>query len=266
MTMWKHWDLPRDEGTRLHRIGDVQIYVAMDIAGEGEVLATLPIYPETTPAARKTGRVKKVFSLPPLSDPVWTRYFMGGQDAYAILPSYPRIPVCVRLSQPFLLPPGTDLEGWIFSRIEATIMVGDTQVSSYPLAVPYKTLYGTPDAGVVCRYDEAEFLAISEPVVSTMHADPRFVAHPVRLRNTSSSPLLVSDLCIYGEQLSIFELDSMLQSERILFSFSASGVRMSLDGQSPMTKEAKTLVKPTVSGEERFIVRSFELLKTMTRL
>jgi len=266
MTMWKHWELPRDEGTRLHSIGDVKIYVAMDIAGEGEVLATLPIYPEAAPVVKKPGRAKPLFSLPPLSDAVWTRYFMGKQDTYSIFPSYPPLPVCVKLNQPFLLPPGADLEGWVFSRIEAKIMVDDTTVASYPLAVPFKTLYGTPDAGVVCRYDQAEFLAASEPVVSSMHADPRFVAHPVRLRNTSSTALMVSDLCIYGEQLSIFEVDSMLHSERILFSFSASGVRMSLDGQAPLTRKAQILVKPSVSGEERFIVRSFELLKTMTRL
>ncbi|MBN2874411.1 MAG: hypothetical protein JXM71_04895, partial [Spirochaetales bacterium] len=129
-----------------------------------------------------------------------------------------------------------------------------------------KTLYGPPDTGVVCRFDTADFLAAEEPIVSSLHADPRYVAHPVRIRNTSTGSVRVTDLCIYGEQLSIFLADSMLLSERLLFSFSSSGVRMSLDGQSPLTRNAQAIAKPTVSGEERFIVRSFELFKTMTRI
>jgi len=51
-----------------------------------------------------------------------------------------------------------------------------------------------------------------------------------------------------------------------VFNFSSSGVRMNLDGQAPLPPGATTIAKPAVSGEERFIVRSFELFKTITRI
>ncbi|TFG84970.1 MAG: DUF432 domain-containing protein [Spirochaetales bacterium] len=263
--IWKHWDLPRNEGTRLHRLGDVQICVAVDMAGEGDILAAMPIYPRM-PADTKGKREKPNLSLPPLNDPLWTRFYMGKEDGYDLVPAYPPLPICLRLKDPFLLPPGATLEGWVFSRIEASILVNGTAIVSYPLAIPFKTLYGTPDAGVVCRFEEAEFLATAEPVMSSLNDDPRFVAHPVRLKNTSAVPVMVSELCIYGEQLSIFGQESLMISERLLFLFSSSGVRMSLDGQAPLPPGAITIAKPTVSGEERFIVRSFELFKAITRI
>jgi hypothetical protein len=92
------------------------------------------------------------------------------------------------------------------------------------------------------------------------------VAHPVRLKNGSLEPVLVSELCIYGEQLSVYGVDTRMQSERLSFAFSDSGVRMKLDGQGPLPPKAVVLSKPKVSGEERFIERSFELFKAMTRL
>jgi hypothetical protein len=263
---WKHWDLPRNEGTRLHEFGDVVICVAIDLAGNGEILETIPIYTIPDASNRKRSGPYRGITLPSLADPAWTRFYLGKESRYEIMPAYPPMPTCVRLKEPFSLPPGTTLEGWIFSRIEACIRVSDTVVASYPLAPPAKTLYGTPDAGVVCRYDEAEFLASSEPLLSSFHDDPRFVAHPVRLKNTSSVPVLVNELCIYGEQLSIISVGSKMQSEKLLFIFSSSGVRMSLDGQALLPPGSVTIVKPEVSGEERFIVRSFELFKTMTRI
>ncbi|PKL23802.1 MAG: hypothetical protein CVV47_13405 [Spirochaetae bacterium HGW-Spirochaetae-3] len=266
MITWKRWDLPRNEGTRLHQFGDMRICIAVDMAGDGDILAALPIYPDRPTETRKKPRIPANLALPSLSDRAWTRFYMGSRGDYEIVPAYPPIPTCVRLKDPFSLPPGSTLEGWIFSRIEACIRVGDTSVVSYPLTRPAKTLYGPPDAGVVCRYDEAEFLATAEPIVSSLHADPRFVAHPVRLKNVSATPVVVSDLCIYGEQLSIFGVESMLQSEKLLFAFSSSGVRMSLDGQAPLPRGARTVAKPSVSGEERFIERSFELFKTITRI
>ena len=265
MTMWKQWTLPKNEGTRLHEFGTSRICVAVDTAGEGDILAAMPIYPGATAVSKPAGK-KPGLSLPPLTDSAWIRYYMGKDDGYRLAPAYPPLPVCVHLRESFFLPPGTTLEGWIFSRIQVRITAGDAEVASFPLQRPFKTLYGTPDAGVVCRYDEAEFLASREPIVSSFNAHPGFVAHPVRLRNSSPGPVLVSDLCIYGEQLSIFGVESMMQSERLLFIFSASGVRMSLDGQAPLPPEATTIARPRVSGEERFIVRSFELFKTMTRI
>lgn len=266
MTAWKRWGLPKNEGTRLHQFGDVRICIAVDMAGDGDILASLPIYPDSRPAPKKGARTAGNLSLPALSDKAWSRFYMGKESEYELAPAYPPLPICVRLKDPFSLPPGATLEGWIFSRLEVCIKVGGTAVVAYPLSRPAKTLYGTPDAGVVCRYDEAEFLAAAEPIVSSLHADPRFVAHPVRLKNVASTPVMVSDLCIYGEQLSIFGVESMLQSERLLFAFSSSGVRMSLDGQAPLPLGARTVAKPSVSGEERFIERSFELFKTITRI
>lgn len=266
MTMWRSWELPRNEGSRLHKFGDVQICVAVQQAGEGDILATLPLYPDPSSSDKKSAGQKASLSIPSLSDSAWTRFFMGKENTYEIVPAYPPIPVCVHLKDPFSLPPGSTLEGWIFSRIEASIRVKNVTVASFPLSQPFKTLYGTPDAGVVCRYDEAQFLASSEPIVGSFNKDPRYVAHPVRLKNLSSEPVLVSDLCIYGEQLSILEIDSKMQSERILFLFSSAGVRMSLDWQSPLPSGAITIAKPVVSGEERLIERSFALFKTITRI
>jgi hypothetical protein len=161
-----------------------------------------------------------------------------------------------------------NLEGWIFSRLEARILVSGQVLASFPLARPMKTLYGTPDAGAICRHDEAQFLASSEPMFDSLFTDPGLIAHPVRLRNSSPEPVRVTELCIYGEQLSIFGSGSgsAMQSERLSFVFGSSGVRMSLDTASSMPDGWKTIARPRVSGEERFIERSFELFKAMTRL
>ncbi len=258
METWKRWDLPTNEGTRIHRIGDRRVCVAADMVGDQYVLAAMALPPEASKGAR--------LSLPSLSDKAWTRFYMDKAEGYELAPAYPPIPTCVRLKQPFSMAPGSTVEGWVFSRVEACVVVGGARVAAFPLATPYKTLYGSPEAGVICRYDEEEFLAAAEPVASSLHADQRFVAHPVRLRNASSEPVEVSDLCIYGEQLSIVGGETSMRSERLLFVFSSSGVRMSLDGQAPLPPGSRVLAKPTVSGEERFIVRSFELFKNITRI
>jgi hypothetical protein len=266
--MWTEWTLPKNEGTRIHRFGKAMLCVSADMAGEGDVLAAMPFYPESSHALTAAGKKKAppALCLPPLADPAWTRYYMGKTQEYRLSPGYPTLPVCVRLRESFSLPPGADIQGWIFSHIEARIMVGAAMVASFPLRKPFKTMYGNPESGVVCRYDEADFLDISEPTVDSLHQDPSLVAHPVRLKNGSVEPVLVSELCIYGEQLSVYGVDMSMQSERLSFAFSDSGVRMRLDGQGALPPKAVLLTKPKVSGEERFIERSFELFKAMTRL
>jgi len=265
--MWEQYQVPRSEGTRIHRIGTTLICVVAVISGEGDLLSAMPMYdsvmPLKIPARRKAALP---LALPPLDDPVWYRFFIDSSEHYELLPGYPQMPVCVMLKEAFSLPPGADLKGWIFSRIEARILVSGTELVSFPLARPHKTLYGTPESGVICRHDEAQFLTSSEPMFESMLTDPGLVAHPVRLRNTSSAAVRVTELCIYGEQLSIFWTGSRMQSERLSFVFGSSGVRMSLDGQGSLPVEWKTITKPRVSGEERFIERSFELFKAMTRL
>lgn len=263
--MWRQYDLPKSEGTRMHRAGKTILYVAVEVAGEGEVLAAMVSYANASIAATRR-KTKVVMAVPPLDDPAWSRYYMGTSSTYDIIPGYPDMPVCIKLREPFYLPPAADLRGWIFSHVEARIVVGGSTVASYPLTRPYKTLYGIPEAGIICRHDEADFLASNEPVIDTLNEDPGLVAHPVRLRNTSSEPVLVNELCVYGEQLSILGDGARMQSERLLFIFSGSGVRMSLEGQTELPAGWTQIAKPRVSGEERFIVRSIELFKAMTRM
>lgn len=263
--MWKEYDLPTNEGTRIHRAGKTVLYVAIEVAGEGEVLAAMVSYAEDSGIAPRR-KARAPVSVPPLDSPMWSRYFMGTSSTYEIVPGYPQMPVCIRLREPFFLPPAADLRGWIFSHVEARIVVGGATVASYPLTRPFKTLYGIPEAGIVCRHDEADFLASDEPVIDALHEDPGLVAHPVRLRNTSQDPVLVNELCIYGEQLSILGNGTRMQSERLLFMFSGSGVRMSLEGQTELPLGWTQIARPRVSGEERFIVRSIELFRAMTRM
>jgi len=265
--MWEPYDVPRSEGTRIHRIGDALVCIAVEMTGAGDLLAAMPVYPEA--GTQKKSLRKKAdhaIALPPLEDGAWSRFFIGKAESYELSPGYPPLPACVSLKETFSLPPGATLDGWIFSRVEARVLVAGNELASFPLVKPYKTLYGTPDAGVVCRHDEAQFLASNEPMFDSLVTDPGLVAHPVRLKNASSEPVRVTELCIYGEQLSIFGVGTNMQSERLLFIFSSSGVRMSLDGQGPLPSGATVLAKPKVSGEERFIVRSFELFKAITRL
>jgi hypothetical protein len=237
------------------------------MAGEGDLLAMMPIYGQAVPARKKPlGKMTQALALPPLDDPAWSRHFIGKASTYELAPGYPPIPVCVRFKEPFSLQPGSDLRGWIFSRIEARVLVSGVELASFPLARPFKTLYGTPETGVVCRHDEAQFLASDEPMFDSMLNDPGLVAHPVRLRNTSSRPVQVTELCIYGEQLSVLLVGTKMQSERLSFVFGTNGVRMSLEGQGSLPAGWTTIAKPRVSGEERFIERSFELFKSITRL
>jgi len=265
--MWDKYEVPRSEGTRIHHIGTTLICVAAVISGEGDLLSAMPMYDAGTPMKKTTRKKAEPFlALPPLDDPVWYRFFINSSEHYELLPGYPQMPVCVKLKEAFSLPPGADLTGWIFSKIEARILVSGTELVSFPLAKPHKTLYGTPESGVICRHDEAQFLTSSEPMFESMLTDPGLVAHPVRLRNTSSAAVRVNELCIYGEQLSIFWTGTRMQSERLSFVFGTSGVRMSLDGQGSHQSDWTTITKPRVSGEERFIERSFELFKAMTRL
>lgn len=260
---WARYPFPRDDGARIHRIGDAVVCVALENAGQGEFLAAVPLHGTAKP---RRGKSAGAVELPPPDDPAWRRMLVKGADDYELAPAYPKPPVCVRLKESFLLPPGADLEGWIFSRVEAQVLVSGALLASLPLRKAHKTLYGQPDSGVVCRYDEAEFLQAGEPLFASMESDPGLVAHPVRLRNASQEALLVSELCIYGEQLSIFGKERRMMSERLSFAFSSSGVRMSLDGPASASEGWSVLAKPRVSGEERFIVRSFELFRAITRL
>ena len=91
MTMWKHWTLPKNEGTRLHEFGTSRICVAVDTAGEGDILAAMPIYPDIAAVTKPTGR-KPGLSLPPLTDSSWIRYYMGKDDGYRLAPAYPPLP------------------------------------------------------------------------------------------------------------------------------------------------------------------------------
>ncbi|OHD77381.1 MAG: hypothetical protein A3J97_14650 [Spirochaetes bacterium RIFOXYC1_FULL_54_7] len=267
--LWKNWNLPVDEGARCHCFGNTSLYVSINTAGDGAVLAAMVRFPEVKPVVKKsnkTARKPSLPELPPIDDAAWTRAFVGKTQEYGLYPGYPPLPICVRLHESFSLPPGSDIMGWIFSHLEARILINGEDMASFALIPPYKTLYGTPDSGVVCRYDEAEFLASEEPATLFSHANPALVAHPVRIRNSSSGPVKVSDLCIYGEQLSIFGTGSRLQSERLLFTFSSSGVRMAIDSQGRVPRDATVLARPRVSGEERAFERSFELFKAMTRI
>lgn len=265
--MWKSWKLPANEGTRVHRFGDAMICVSLDTAGEGSVLAAMAVYAQDLPPESRPSKTRQAdIVLPPLSDSAWMRSYIGKADSYELAPGYPPIPICVRLRESFSLSPGAELEGWVFSKLEARLVVGEKVLVSLPLRPPYKTLYGLPEAGVVCRYDEADFLASSEAVMDSLHADPALMAHPVLLKNASQEPVKVTDLCIYGEQLSIFGIGSRLQSEKLHFTFSSSGVRMSLDGRGSLPRGAELIAKPRVSGEERFIERSFEIFKAITRI
>lgn len=268
-TIWKNWDLPLDEGARCHSFGGTSLYITTDTAGDGAVLAAMVRFPEEKPKSRRGSKSylrPNFHELPPIDDAAWTRAFVGKTKEYGLLPGYPSLPICVKLHESFSLPPGSDIMGWIFSHLEARILIDGEAMASFALIPPYKTLYGTPDSGVVCRYDEAVFLASEEPATDFSHTNPALVAHPVRIRNTSSGPVNVSDLCIYGEQLSIFGIGGQLQSERLLFNFSSSGVRMAIDSQGKAPKEATVLAKPLISGEERAFERSFELFKAMTRI
>jgi hypothetical protein len=267
-TIWKNWTLPLDEGARCHVFGRTALYVSIDTAGDGAVLAAMVKFYEDRPAPRRGRKQSRAaqFELPPIDDPAWTRAFVGQTQEYGLYPGYPPLPICVKLHESFALPPGSDIMGWIFSHLEARILINGEAMASFALIPPYKTLYGTPDSGVVCRYDEAVFLASEEPATDFSHANPALVAHPVRIRNASSGPVQVSDLCIYGEQLSIFGIGSRLQSERLLFTFSSSGVRMAIDNQGKVPRDAIVLAKPQVSGEERAFERSFELFKAITRM
>ena len=267
--IWKTWTLPLDEGARCHCFGTTNLYVSTDTAGESSVLAAMSKFPEAKQTGKKTSRPAQkpaMHQLPPIDDGAWTRAFVGKTQEYGLYPGYPPLPICVRLHESFSLPPGSDIVGWIFSHLEARILINGETMASFPLIPPFKTLYGTPDTGVVCRYDEAVFLASEEPATDFSHANPALVAHPVRIRNASSEPVQVSDLCIYGEQLSIFGNGSQLQSERLLFTFSSSGVRMAIDSQGRILRDATVLARPRVSGEERAFERSFELFKAITRI
>jgi hypothetical protein len=249
--------------------GKTAVYVAVDTAGDGAVLASMVRFAEEkTDRKRSRSSTKKPVTpeLPPIEDVAWTRTFMGKAAEYGLYPGYPPLPVCVKLHESFMLPPGSDIVGWIFSHLEARILFEDQTMVSFPLLPPFKTLYGTQDSGVVCRYDEAIFLATEEPATDFYHLDPTLVAHPVRIRNTSSDPLMVSDLCIYGEQLSIFGTGTRLQSEGLQFTFSSSGVKMSIDNQRRVPRNATILAKPRVSSEGRAFERSFELFKAITRM
>lgn len=233
------------------------------------MLAAMVRFPEEKEATKKSRKSAQRLStpeLPPIEDTAWTRTFIGKSTEYGLFPGYPPLPICVKLHESFSLPPGSDIMGWIFSHLEARVIIEDQTIVAFPLLPPFKTLYGTPDSGVVCRYDEAVFLASKEPAMDFFHEDPTLVAHPVHIRNISSEPLMVRDLCIYGEQLSIFGTGNRLQSEGLLFTFSSSGVKMAIDSQGRIPRNATVLAKPHISGEGRAFERSFELFKAITRM
>ncbi len=263
--LWNTYSFPWQEGIKIHELGETSICVAIEQAGEGKLISVLPVYKTHTEQKKKAKTGKPVY-IPPMTDPAWIRMLVSNGSEYSLLPAYPGLPVCIKLKEAFLLPAGAELEGWIFSRPEAQIWLANSLVASLPLRPPHKTLFGQPDTGIVCRYDEAEFLATGEPLFEAMIADPSLVSHPVRLKNSSQEGMLVEELCIYGEELSIFAQGDRMMSEKLSFVFSASGLKMSLIGQDPASSGWMLLTRPKISGEERFRVRSIELLRAITRL
>jgi len=259
--MWNTWELPPEGKPRRHDLGLATLYVGTDSAGEGTVLTALVAYDGAAPGGKR-----RPVPAPRADDARWTRSFLDGRSGYEVAPAYPAIPVCVHLAESFSLQPGSRLSGWIFSRAEVELKTNGKSLRRFPLEPPRKTLFGRSDSGIVCRHEEAAFLASDEPAFAVVDADQTLVAHPVRVHNGSGGPIEVTELCFYGEQLSIFAVGSDLVSEPISFEFSASGMRMGVQSQGRAPEGSRILAQARVSGEERFIERSFELLRAMTRI
>lgn len=257
--MWKKHIFPHNEGIKIHRFGNSLLYIALDQAGEGTILSSMVKF-----EMEKTSHKSR--ELPALTESGWHRAFTDKAQEYELQPAYPKIPVCIHFNDDFYLSPGQILSGWVFSTLEASVTVNSIPLTTHPLINPYKTLYGMPDSGVICRYDETAFLASGEAMMDALHADLTKVAHPVLLKNMSAETVRVSELCIYGEQLSIFGDGTRFQSESLIFTFSSFGVRMRMDSRLSIPQGSRLVARPRVSGEERFIERSFELFKAITRI
>ncbi len=263
--LWSRWGLPETEKTgapRIHRIGLASILVTVDSAGESPIIAVRS-YLTASPGKSLKQAPEPI---PPQDDPSWMRAFLGDASGYDLLPAYDDKPVCVQLLEPFTLPPGASARGWIFTNTNAEIHVEGQNIIHIPLKPVFKTLYGTPSGGIVCIFAKSGFLAADDLDYTSIHDDPSTVAHPVRIKNNSDLAVVIHELCVYGEQLSIFRRGERLQSETLIFSFSGSGVRMNIESPGKLPQDTEILVRPRISSEEKAFERSVELFKAITRM
>lgn len=257
---WSTWGLPEGISpgtTRKHVIGETEIHTALDHAGDGTVLLMY---------ARPSSETATGLPLPDFSDPVWLRTYTGKERRYALLPAYPDLPLCIRLQQAFILPPMSTIQGWLHSYVHAEIHINDDRIASFPLKPLYKTLYGTTTSGILCAAINGKFLTADEPDYRLAESDPSTIAHPVRIKNAGNEAVSIQELCVHGSQLSIFQWQKHLFSERILFTFGQSRVRMSIEGLPHRSKDLLTLAEPLVSGEDKVIDRSIEVFRALTRM
>jgi hypothetical protein len=259
-TTWSTWGLPdgnSQDQPRRHRIGETDIYTGLDHAGDDAILLML---------ARPGSAAEAGLALPDCKDSSWLRTYTGKAQRYALLPAYPELPLCIRLRQAFILPPMSSIQGWLYSYINAEIHIGDSRISSFPLKPLYKTLYGTTTSGILCYAIEGKFLTADEPDYQLAERDPSCLAHPVRIKNTTTEAVNIQELCVHASQLSIFQWQGHLFSEKILFTFGQSRVRMSIEGMHHRGKDVLTLADPLISGEDKVIDRSIEVLRALTRM
>ncbi len=233
--------------------------VTVDSAGESPIIAVRSY--NYVKAAKQQHE-----PIPPQDDPSWTRAFLGKASGYDLLPAYDDKPVCVRLHESFTLPPGASARGWIFTHTNAEIHVEGQNIIHIPLKPVFKTLYGSQSGGIVCVFAKSGFLAADDLDYTSIHDDPSTVAHPVRIKNNSDFIVVIEELCVYGEQLSIFRREQHLQSETLIFNFSGSGVRMNIESSGKLPPNTQVLVRPRISGEEKAFERSVELFKAITRM
>lgn len=249
-SLWTTHDTPRPGREARHDLGRSTLLVR---AGDGGSTLSLAL-------ASGAGRAARA------AEADWSTTLTGEAPSYELRPTYPAIPVCVRLATPLVLPPGAMAEGWIRSTLDVELSVAGRAMAVFQPDPVFKTLYGKTNAGIVCRFGSSELVLSDDPPDPPADASPVSVLHPVRVRNVSDGPVRVGDLCLYGDQLSVYSLGGTLRSERVSFAFSESGVRMSVDGHSRPPRDWTCLVKPRVSGEEAALDRSIELFRAITRM
>lgn len=250
---WGSYPVPSGSEVTRHRFGTTTMHISQGrpVPGEPE----LPVMKVAITYGPDDGSV----------EPVWSFLVPARMDhSYIIRPVYPSDPVCIRIDTPLSLARDATLEGWFTSIIDLELVTGGLAVTTYPLEPPFRTLFGSPDKGLVCRFGNAAFEFQESAAKASIRGCQARVLHPVRLRNSSDDKITVQDLVLYGEQLSAFWTGTHLQSETVAFTFGDSGVRMSVDSQGKRPADWTTLATPRVSSEELALGRSIQLLKSIT--
>ncbi len=179
-----------------------------------------------------------------------------------ILPLYPTRPLVLHYPKDLLLCPASETVVFAVSLVNTGLFRGEAALYTWDtIQTPKKTLYGEPSAGIIANTFEEAFMEQEAEAEELARRYPLCVLHPLHILNKSGESIAIKDLLINYPQLSIYEHNGYLTSERIRYEIGVQRIAISAEAQTHL-KTAHRIQKPAVS-EPNFVLQGFQLFRNM---